>query len=175
MDFGRTVRGAIVAALLATATASCGVLTQYTLGITGPADRTLPDISWTPVTGAVAYQVVVTLDRDLAWPIGTSSLVTTTSLNLAQVAWQTGYPTTDRPYFWVVRAYDRNDPQGVLLSTSTPVQFTLTSPTTGLQIGLGGPTPTPAATGVPAASSGASPAATAAPTTTGAPTATAAP
>ena len=123
---------------------SCGVLTQGTIGYVSPAASDAPAFAWEPVPGAVAYQVIVSLDRAGTSPVGTSPLVTTTQLAPQQIAWHAGHPLTDRAYFWVMRAFDRNDPRGVLLDTTEPLEVHFPAPSDGLSVTYGDlPAPSP--------------------------------
>jgi hypothetical protein len=99
---------------------SCGVLTQGTLGFVGPSPDTFTGFTWSPVPGAVAYQVIISLDRAGTAPVGISPLTADPFLQPQQIAWHAGHPMTDRDYFWVMLAFDRNDPNGVLLSITDP-------------------------------------------------------
>ena len=73
--------------------------------------------------GAASYQVVVSADRTGTSWVAASAFTSETSLPLTALAWREGHPLAERAYFWVLRAYDRPDPQGVLLATSEPREF----------------------------------------------------
>jgi hypothetical protein len=126
---------------------ACGELTQGTIGYAPGGD--VPATSWSPVPGAFAYQVVVSLDRAGMQPVGTTALLSGYQLDPAKIAWHEGHPIVDRTYFWVVRAFDRPDPRGVLLSTTEPREIRFTGQPGGLSITYQEPSPSPTATATP--------------------------
>lgn len=91
-----------------------------TIGINRPAPGLGQAFAWNGVPGASAYQVVLSLDRAGTSPVGASGFTSDTHLAYGAVAWREGHPVVDRGYFWVLRAYDRPDPQGLLLTQSEP-------------------------------------------------------
>lgn len=95
-------------------------------GATSPVDPFAPaqrNFDWDPRPGAMAYQVVASLDRGGTAIAAVSAFTSAFALPVSALAWREGHPSTDRAYFWVVRAYDRADPQGLLLATSDPREF----------------------------------------------------
>lgn len=130
--------------------AACGELTQGTIGIAPWPDQ-VPSTAWSPVPGAVAYQVVLSLDRAGMAPVGTTGLLTDTQLDPAKVAWHEGHPIQDRSYFWVVKAFDRADPRGVLLSVTEPREIRFAAQPSGLTVTYQEPTPSPATSVTPSA------------------------
>ena len=122
----------LIGSVLILGIGACGVLTQATVGYLKPGTENTTPFAWEPVTGAASYQVIVSLDRAGRSPVGTSALVSTNQLTEQQIAWRSGYPRTDRAYFWVVRAFDRNDPRGVLLTISLPTEVRFSPPQGGI-------------------------------------------
>ena len=78
---------------------------------------------WGDRPGAAAYVVVVSTDRRETEQVARSGFTADHSLSVAALAWQELHPFGDRSYFWSVRAYDRPDPQGLLLAQSEPREF----------------------------------------------------
>ncbi|MDB5099118.1 MAG: hypothetical protein JWM80_3539 [Cyanobacteria bacterium RYN_339] len=124
------------------ASAACGELTQGVVGYS-PGGDAAPATAWTPVPGALAYQVIVSLDRSGMEPVGTTAFGTVTQLDTTKIAWHEGHPIRDRPYFWVVRAFDRPDPQGVLLSVTEPREIQFTGQPGGVTFTYSEPSPSP--------------------------------
>lgn len=115
--------------LIALASGSLGCqgadVPQVNVGLNQPPPGVAQAFSWERIPGASAYQVVVSLDMAGVNPVGTSGFTADTHMTLQSVAWRPGHPVADRPYFWTMRAFDRPDPQGVLLTIRGPhqVQF----------------------------------------------------
>lgn len=78
---------------------------------------------WDARPGAQAYQVVASLDRAGTAIAAVSAFTSAVTMPLTALSWREGHPSAGRSYFWVVRAYDRADPQGLLLATSDPREF----------------------------------------------------
>jgi hypothetical protein len=97
------------------------------VGVNRPAPGLGQAFAWNVVPGASAYQVVLSLDRAGTTPVGTTGFTADTQVAYGAVAWREGHPLVDRPYFWVLRAYDRPDPQGLLLTQSDPREVTFSS------------------------------------------------
>jgi hypothetical protein len=97
------------------------------VGINRPAPGLGQAFAWTMVPGASAYQVVLSLDRAGTNPVGNTGFTSDTHVAYGAVAWREGHPVVDRTYFWVLRAYDRPDPQGLLLTQSDPREVTFSS------------------------------------------------
>lgn len=116
----------VLAALISTGSGGCqGVPVPETrIGINVPPPGTTRVFRWDAVPAASAYQVVVTIDRNGTQPVGVSGFTGDTQLTSQAVAWREGHPVVGRPYFWLVRAYDRPDPQGVLLTVRGPYDVT---------------------------------------------------
>ena len=95
------------------------------VGINEPPPGTVAALSWFPVPGASAYHVVISIDRGLTQPVGVTGFTTERHVTLSAVAWRPGHPQLGRPYFWTMRAYDRPDPQGLLLTNSDPQPITI--------------------------------------------------
>ena len=128
--------------LALSASAACGELTQATVGYVPPSDG-FPNTAWATVPGAFAYRVVVSLDRSGTAPVGSTALVSEHQLDPSKIAWHEGHPILDRPYFWVVLAYDRPDPRGVLLGVTEPREIHFSAIPAGLQVNYQEPTPSP--------------------------------
>jgi hypothetical protein len=139
--------------------AACGELTQATIGVAPWTDQ-VPTTAWSPVPGAAAYQVVLSLDRAGMAPVGTTGLLMEPQLDPAKIAWHEGHPIQDRTYFWVARAFDRTDPRGIMLSVTEPREIRFTAQPSGVAITYQELTPTPTATAASTATASAEPAAT---------------
>jgi len=98
--------------------------------------------------------VVVSLDRAGMAPVGVTAMLSDHQLDPAKIAWHEGHPVADRPYFWVVRAFDRPDPQGLMLSVSEPREISFHPQGGGLSVTYQEPTPTPTTTTAPSPSTG---------------------
>lgn len=117
----------VLAGLVSVGSAACSQWPDTRIGFNTPPPGTQLAFQWDAVTGASAYQVVVALDRGLTSPVGQSGFTSATRLPFSAIAWLPGHPIDARPYFWAVRAYDRPDPTGLLLSTSAPQSITFTA------------------------------------------------
>lgn len=106
-----------IAGLLALS--ACGLKAE--IGINRPAPGQEPALDWPDVPGASAYQVTVYVDRAGLSPVARSGFTAASALPLEALQW---LPDTalDRPYFWVVRAFDRPSPDGLLLNAFGPYE-----------------------------------------------------
>lgn len=113
-------------AALAVALMGCDATTPVptvSVGLNRPAPGLERRFGWTGRPGASAYMIVVSSDRGGADPVATSGFTADTSLPVGALAWRESHPLADRAYFWTVRAYDRPDPQGLMLARSEPREF----------------------------------------------------
>ena len=113
---------------LALATTGCTMPDFTTIGLNRPAPGLGKAFGWKAVPGASAYQVVITMDRAGTQPAGISGFTSDTHVAYQAVVWREGNPIKDRPYFWVIKAYDRPDPQGLLLTQSEPIEVVFSEP-----------------------------------------------
>lgn len=115
----------VLVALVSTGSGGCtGMeIPDTRIGLNVPPPGSERTFRWDRVPSASAYQVVVTTDRAGTQPVGVTSFTGDTQMTLAAVAWQQGHPILGRPYFWTLRAYDRPDPQGVLLTVRGPQEI----------------------------------------------------
>ena len=109
--------------------AGCGTVPvpDTTVGINRPAPGLGQAFAWTAVPGASAYQVTLSMDRAGTTPAASSGFTSDTHLAFGALAWREGHPIAGRTYFWVLRAYDRPDPQGLLLTQSDPREIAFDS------------------------------------------------
>jgi hypothetical protein len=119
----------ILLGLISTGSGGCqGIPVPETrIGINVPPGGEVRTFSWDPVPSASAYQLVVTIDRNGTQPIGMTGFTSDTQISASAIAWRQGHPVVGRPYFWTVRAYDRPDPQGVLLTVRGPQEIKFTA------------------------------------------------
>ncbi|MNT20311.1 hypothetical protein D3C72_1556170 [compost metagenome] len=108
------------AALVGCAQLNIPVPDAVNVGLNRPAPGVGQAFTWNTVPGASAYQVVLSMDRVGTTPAGTTGFTADTHVSYGAIAWREGHPVKDRAYFWVLRAYDRPDPQGLLLTQSDP-------------------------------------------------------
>lgn len=126
------MRGILPWALLGLAVVSgCAQLNipvpdMTSVGINRPAPGLGQAFSWTAVPGASAYMVVLSTDRAGTVPAGTTGFTSDTHVSYGAIAWREGNPKLNQTYFWVLKAYDRPDPQGLLLTQSDPREVTFT-------------------------------------------------
>ncbi len=118
------MRWAVVALTLAlTGCDAATPVPNVAIGLNRPPAGFERRFGWTGRPGASAYLVVVSTDRGGADPVATSGFTADTSLPVGALAWQERHPLADRGYFWTVRAYDRPDPQGLLIARSEAREF----------------------------------------------------
>ena len=122
--------GAAALALAGCDAATTAAMPDVAIGLNRPAPglHGLPSamerrFAWSARPGASAYLVVVSTDRGGADPVASSGFTAATMLPATALAWRELHPLADRAYFWTVRAYDRPDPQGLLLARSEPREF----------------------------------------------------
>lgn len=96
---------------------------SVSIGLNRPAAGFERRFGWSGRPGASAYLVVVSTDRGGADLVALSGFTAEHSVPVHALAWRESHPIAERAYFWTVRAYDRPDPQGLLLARSEPREF----------------------------------------------------
>lgn len=134
----------LMAALVSTGSGGCQEFPDTRIGLNTPPAGMGRAFRWDRVPSASAYQVVITTDRSGTQPVGVTSFTADTQLTLGAVAWREGHPILGRPYFWTLRAYDRPDPQGVLLTVRGPQEVSFVATDFRAEGGLVSPSPSAA-------------------------------